>query len=136
MTLVTAEAKRAAEAEEKRLKHNEAQRRYKERKKLESYKNFDDSDAEIMEDPATVAARINQKFGFTKICAEGHSRNTVAIVEYLNTRNYDGPEKLKPFRLKVTEYFYFRTLNAAVRNANAKKIRLKITSDETVEGEV
>ena len=103
--------------EERREYHNAEQRRYRERKrakKAEEHRQATQSTTPAKSpakaekpplpdtDPATMAAVINQKYGFSEIIAFHRFRNRVTICEKMKLYE-DG----KQYRIKTTTYESF-----------------------------
>lgn len=96
--------------EEKRAKQREYQRRYTEKKALEQGKplprrlvSSDSPTIPDATDPATIAALINQRFGYSQIIGEYHRGGKTVIAERLKHTDSD----TQRFRLKVTVYTFF-----------------------------
>lgn len=105
-----------------------AKKRYQ-KEQEESENLFDDSDdSELLEDPSTMAALMNQKYDFSTICAEGHKYNRVVIVEHLH-RVISTEDQLKRYRVKVTQYFYHSNMESVKKWAEGHKIKLKESKD-------
>lgn len=118
---------------EYRAKCLERERAYAKRrsqKEQEERENlFDDSDdSELLEDPSTMAALMNQKYDYSTICAEGHKYNRVVIVEHLH-RVISTEDQLKRYRVKVTQYYYHSDMEAVRKWAEGHKIKLKESKD-------
>lgn len=105
-----------------------AKKRYQ--KEQEERENlFDDSDdSELLGDPSTMAALMNQKYDYSTICAEGHKYNRVVIVEHLH-RVISTEDQLKRYRVKVTQYFYHSDMESVKKWAEGHKIKLKESKD-------
>lgn len=59
-------------------------------------------------DPATVAALVNQKYGYSKIIGTYHRGKQTIIAERLRRTEVDAPH----YRLKMTTYLFFESEGA------------------------
>lgn len=80
-------------------------------------------------DPAMMAAVMNEKYGYSTICADSHWENRVVIVEKMRQRNLNSDEHFKPFRIKVTQYYFSNNMEGVRKWAKDHKIKLKEYGD-------
>lgn len=114
-----------------------AKKRYgKGKKELEEPLNDVDDSADVDSDsnsvyydPAMMAAVMNEKYGYSTICADSHWENRVVIVEKMRQRNLDSDEHFKPFRIKVTQYYFSNNMEGVRKWAKDHKIKLKEYGD-------
>ena len=93
----------------------------------ESPANYETFISTAPSDPATQAAIINERYGYSTITAVNNKGRNV-IVEHMH-RQFTLKENFRPYRIKITQYLYYNSMEDVRKWAAKEKITLQEFGD-------
>lgn len=93
----------------------------------ESPANYETFISAAPSDPATQAAIINERYGYSTITAVNNKGRNV-IVEHLH-RQFSANDHFRPYRIKITQYLYYNSMEDVRKWAAKEKITLQEFGD-------